>query len=183
MRELIYLACKRCGTVFSSTSKKRVLCDGCTQNQPFESRFWSKVTKTESCWIWIASLDGKGYGQVNIGGKPQRAHRVAWTLSIGPISDGLFVCHHCDNARCVNPDHLFVGTAKDNIADMDRKARRINAPSLGEQHGCHILTECQALDVRERAISGERYADIACSYGISPATVSAIKTGRLWRHI
>jgi hypothetical protein len=90
-------------------------------------RFWSKVDKGGDCWVWTASLDRKGYGQIAItanGSKrPRGAHRVAWELTHGPIPSGLCVCHRCDNPRCVRPDHLFLGTVGDNNRDMWRKGR------------------------------------------------------------
>ena len=97
-------------------------------------RFWSKVRKTEGCWEWAAGRitdpRGKsGYGNFYIGAKDGKkieavAHRVAWELTNGAIPEGLKVLHECDNPGCVRPDHLFLGTQKDNIADMISKGRR-----------------------------------------------------------
>ena len=82
------------------------------------------IPVTESgCWIWTGSMSSGGYGQVKIGGKLHRAHRVAWTIFKGPIHDGLMVCHRCDVRDCVNPEHLFLGTAKDNFQDCLKKGR------------------------------------------------------------
>lgn len=88
-----------------------------------ESRFWSKVQKTDDCWLWRATRFPKGYGQIKIKGRRRLAHRVAWELTNGPIPDGLQVCHHCDNPPCVRPDHLFLGTQSDNIQDAVSKGR------------------------------------------------------------
>lgn len=94
-----------------------------------EERFWRRVQKTDSCWTWVGSLDGHGYGQIRASGPRDvtlmilRAHRYSYELHVGPIPEGLNVCHHCDNPRCVRPDHLFVGTARDNAIDMVRKGR------------------------------------------------------------
>lgn len=97
---------------------------------PSEDRFWAKVDKSGDCWVWTASVfrERLGYGKFQTGSnrgesRVAYAHRVSWELHFGPIPNGLFVCHHCDNPPCVRPDHLFLGTAADNVRDMDRKGR------------------------------------------------------------
>ena len=95
------------------------------------ARFWTKVEKTEGCWLWRGALSRKGYGSFRadaIGGR--QSHRVAWELTHGPIPDGLFVLHRCDTPRCVNPAHLWLGTAADNSRDMALKGRAAS----GERH-------------------------------------------------
>ena len=87
--------------------------------------FWSKVDVQgpDDCWLWKQSTDRHGYGQTGHDGLHWSAHRLAWQLSNGPIPDGLFVLHHCDNPPCCNPAHLFLGTQADNMADMVSKGR------------------------------------------------------------
>ena len=87
-------------------------------------RFWMKVEKTESCWLWTAAINKTGYGDFYASRtKHVLAHRFSWVLHYGPVPDGLFVCHHCDNPRCVRPDHLWLGTTQENTADMLKKGR------------------------------------------------------------
>jgi len=139
-------------------------------------RFWSKVNKTEGCWFWTASTSKSGYGQLGSGGRPHtmlKAHRVSWELANGPIRDGLWVLHQCDNPICVNPDHLFLGTNLDNIADMNRKKRNLfqrNNPSLK-------LSDGQVKEIRDRRSNGERLRSIAKDFGVTEGTVSRIASG------
>lgn len=86
-------------------------------------RFWAHVDKSGGCWVWLGTRHGKGYGHVKSGGVVRKAHRVSWEMVHGPIPDGLLVCHRCDNPPCVRPDHLFLGTARDNTQDSISKGR------------------------------------------------------------
>ena len=92
---------------------------------PIEQRFWTKVRKTDGCWLWTGGVfQANGYGQVSVNRRPDLAHRVAWRLSRGPIPVGKWVLHHCDNHRCVRPDHLFIGDQFANMRDMAAKGRQ-----------------------------------------------------------
>ena len=93
-------------------------------------RFWSCVDRTGECWVWTAYLDPRGYGRfMRTWRSVVQAHRYSWELAHGPIGDpALFVCHRCDNPKCVRPEHLFLGTAKDNTADMIAKGRHSHGP-------------------------------------------------------
>lgn len=122
------------------------------------TRFWSRVQvggETE-CWRWQAGTNegrGNGYGIVCLGGKKCYTHRTAYELTHGEIPDGLFVCHRCDVPTCCNPNHLFLGTNKENIHDALKKGRKWGAPS-GERNGRTRLTDAQAAQIQALRQSG-----------------------------
>lgn len=148
-------------------------------------KFWRHVHKTESCWIWTASVDHKGYGQCKgptNTPKTWRAHRVAWYLKYGSIDPNLQLCHDCpggENILCVNPDHMFLGSNYDNVQDMVKKGRN----SRGEKHPWAKLTEKQVLEIKTKVAQGLTQESIARDYNICRQTISDIHRGVRWKHL
>ena len=89
------------------------------------TRFWEKVWRTSSCWIWLGSRDNGGYGTFHFKGKLVRAHRFSWELINGPIPNNKLILHKCDNPPCINPNHLYVGDYKDNMRDAQLRGRHV----------------------------------------------------------
>ena len=142
-------------------------------------RFWSKVCKADGrngCWQWTAGRDTRGYGVLKVDGVQSGAHRLSWELHRAPLQDGISVLHHCDTPACVRPDHLFLGTQGDNMADMVAKGRQVK----GAQHSHAKLTDDQA---RAILADGRIHRLIAAEYGLHRRTVDRIKRGELWRHL
>lgn len=90
----------------------------------YEERFFQKVVKTETCWLWNGALNSRGYGSFGFNGKNVSSHRFSYQNFKGEIPKGMFVCHTCDTPSCVNPKHLFTGTNSDNMRDMIAKNRQ-----------------------------------------------------------
>lgn len=150
------------------------------------ARFWTKVSVgrgLDACWRWDASVvQGKGYGQFKLDGKMLHAHRLAYELIHGPIPGAMHVCHRCDNPSCVNPDHLFVGSAMDNVRDCMEKGRRRRG-AWGEASNFAKITAEQVLDIREMARQSFPQWVIAEKHGISRPAVSVIVNRKTWTRI
>lgn len=150
-------------------------------------RFWQKVDKSRgesACWAWIGNKSGPtGYGSIRQGNGTRRnlrAHRVSYAMRYGATPTGLLVCHKCDNPSCVNPEHLFLGTAKENSQDMVAKERNNHPICIGEKNPNCKITVSDVIAIRAMEDS---QVSIASKFGITNSTVWAIKHRRIWKHL
>ncbi len=183
--------------------------------KPLHEKFYGKYVVDDStgCWNWARGSFRAGYGAIAHGKRTLKAHRVSYELHVGPIPAGMLVCHKCDNPRCVNPDHLFLGTVRDNALDMvskGRAARRFGRdnpmygrtgesnPFFGKQHSENTkanLSErqlgtkhCFAKLTESAAFDifsrpDERICDLARKHGVSNAAVWQVRNGYSWNHV
>jgi hypothetical protein len=161
-----------------------------------EERFWEKVDKTKSCWLWRSALDKDGYGIFRLNRRDWKAHRFAFLLHYSRDPNKYLVCHHCDNPSCVNPHHLFLGTHQDNRTDCveknrqafgDRNGMRLHPESRrrGKQINTCKLTPEQVLQIRKlcRPNTPIGYSFFAKLFGMNPGTISSLYNRETWKHI
>jgi hypothetical protein len=143
--------------------------------------FFAKVDITPGCWIWKGAIDTGGYGCLSLFKIVSTAHRTSWRIHFGDIPDGSHVLHRCDVRACVNPDHLFIGTNADNMADRNRKGRQ--AHLHGEADGMAKLTDQAVLSIRMRVACGAVQKDLAEEFNVTPTAIRHVVHRNTWRHI
>jgi hypothetical protein len=164
-------------------------------------KFWSRVAKTNNendCWNWVGASNNIGYGRFHNGKKLVYPHRYSYELKYGDIPFGMLVCHSCDNPSCVNPNHLWIGSHKDNSQDMINKKRGRNGRRggkgnekyykfkiilQGEIHPLSKLTDKKVKEIKIRLKNGERNIDLAKEYKVSATLIWMIKKGISWKHV
>ena len=149
-----------------------------------EDRFWAKVRKggPDDCWLWTAGTDKDGYGRFMWNMRNPRSHRVAYELLVGPIPEGLYACHTCDNPPCCNPAHIFLGTQLDNIRDAASKGR-LATGNCTRTKGCPGVALSPA-DVQDiRSACGKSNRVLARHYGVHPSTISRARRMETWKHV
>ena len=174
-------ACRGCGALFATTRRQnRNYCSPqCREvkrpkDKDVAQLFWSRVKKGAGCWEWTMKLNKAGYGAMAGFARQRLTHRIAWELTYGPIPAGLNVLHRCDNRACVRPDHLFLGTHGDNVADMTSK---------GRQNGGDKKLTPEAVRVIRRRLENETQAAIAHDYGVHPTSIGDIARGATWKRV
>ena len=150
------------------------------QRPSFEKRFWKRVKKTKSGWLWIGGKSGTGYGLTFYQGKVMGAHRASYLLHKGEIPKGLDVMHSCHVRHCINPDHLSVGTRKQNVIDCVAAGRM---PFAGELNNHSILKNADIPKIRKLLRQGTKNIVIAALFGIDARVISDIKHGVTWGHV
>lgn len=148
--------------------------------QPVIARLFTRhqVNPATGCWEWTGACT-RGYGAIRVAGRQEKAHRVAYEHLVGRIPAGQSVLHRCDNRRCINPDHLFLGTALDNMRDREAKGRANRVH--GERHHAAKLTADQVRTIRARAAEGSKA--LAREFGLNSRHVRAILTRNAWKGI
>lgn len=147
-------------------------------------RFWSKVKINDitDCWEWVSSRNNRGYGNFWYNGTSTKAHRMSYWLTFGSLDKDVLVCHKCDNPPCVNPNHLFVGTAQDNVQDRNIKLRH-NLPK-GENHWKSKLNNLQIIDIRQLYRSGgTSFNKLAKQFNVSKKLILLIVHNKIWKHV
>lgn len=161
-------------------------------NPPLAERLWAHVTKTESCWLWTGTVNKKGYGTISdtrrsklVGRCTIRTtHQISWELTNGPIPKGMWVLHHCDVRNCVRPDHLYLGTRRDNVRDA--VARNRIKTRRGEDCPTAKLTSAAVRDIRQRFETDPYLGlqkEMAIEYGVSTSVIHLIVHRRAWKHV
>lgn len=143
-----------------------------------ERLFWYSSLGENDCIEWTGATNKRGYGILTWEKKVILAHRLTYETFCEAIPNGMHVLHKCDNPKCINKDHLFLGTNEDNVKDRVNKNRSFFPK--GEKNSRAILTENDVLKIRE---SKESYSTLSKRFGVCKSMIGAIKTGQSWRHI
>lgn len=161
--------------------------------RPIKERFEEKYIPepNSGCWLWLGPTSRTNkmvYGTIGIGrGRTYKAHRISWTLHNGDIPAGIFVLHRCDNPLCVNPQHLFLGTHADNMADMAKKGRARTGPKEKKARGESIwkskILEGDIREIFKLYRGGEKSKNIAKKFGISQNQILCILRRQYWAHV
>lgn len=158
--------------------------------RPLVPRFFEKVRKTDSCWLWRGAKNADGYGLISLNDissglrRVRRAHQVSWMIHYGDYDNALNVLHKCDVPSCVRPEHLWLGTRADNMQDMWTKDRHPKVQLKGERNPFSKLTDDQVILIRNQySLGNVSLADLAAEFGVTFQTISRIVNRRIWKHL
>lgn len=136
------------------------------------------------CWLWTGPTNYKGYGYGSFEGVRFSVHRMSYIIHKGTIPKGMLVCHNCDQRSCLNPEHLFIGTAQDNTDDMMRKGRhRMIESDLGEKNRFSKLKNDDVIEIRRLGKLGYKANTIAPIFNVTPRNINDILSGSTWKHL
>ena len=185
----IELVCQQCGGTFHvprRTAKKgRKFCGRTcfykSLQVPVEDRFWRHVQKSpdpDGCWLWTGATWDR-YGTFHSDEGTVTAHRFSYEHFVGPIPEGMKVCHTCDTTLCIRPSHLFTGTNQENAEDASQKGRICH----GERHPFHRLTREQVFEIRARHADGVKIAKLAADFGVSRGAIGHVVRNQTWKEV
>jgi hypothetical protein len=149
---------------------------GCSRKEGAKQLFEANYQKTPGCWEWKGTIGTGGYGKFGSNGL---AHRRAYAYIYGEIPKGMQVCHKCDNRKCVNPAHLFLGSCADNLRDMTQKGRR----ARGNRIASSLLDEKKVLEIRKKRMAGAEYQSLSEEFGVGWYTIRSICKNNCWKHV
>lgn len=168
---------KSCGCLKKEKNSAAMKAMRFRKSGTIQDRFFSRFVKLEEgCWQWRAHTDKDGYGILPGLNSNTRAHRLSYEIHIGPIPENMLVCHRCDNPGCVNPDHLFVGTAKDNSQDALKKGRHY----IGEKNPNSKLTDENVNEILKSEFNSQQ---LATKFSVTRATINRIRRRNGWGHL
>jgi len=144
---------------------------------------FNSVEDSNGCWLWQGGKTTFGHGIIAVNRKSHLAHRVAYKIWKDRVPLNMFVCHTCDNPKCINPDHLFIGTQDDNMKDMANKGRSNNGIQKGEKNPQSQLTDRQVRRIKRLLLNGHTRKEIANKFGVNEAVVGFISENKNWKHV